>query len=136
MTSRCLKLTDCVVLTCQCTWTKQVKIEIKFVHFLISDNAERRVIERERLQHELNEYDDKLNRQVEGKAFFVLGKVKIMTKFGAKECICMVCTGQHNFLFSTLTLSDRLYIKDLYFWFKELSMLVRNIFNLLWVSET
>ena len=89
--SRCLKLTDCVVLTCQCTWTKQVKIEIKFVHFLISDNAERRVIERERLQHELNEYDDKLNRQVEGKAFFALGKVKIMTKFCAKECICMVC---------------------------------------------
>lgn len=64
--------------------------------FLISDNAERRVIERERLQHELNEYDDKLNRQVEGKAFFVLGKVKIMTKFCAKECIC-VYTGQHNF---------------------------------------
>ena len=91
MMSRCLKLTDCVVLTCQCTWTKQVKIEIKFVHFLISDNAERRVIERERLQHELNEYDDKLNRQVEGKAFFVLGKVKIMTKFCAKECTCMVC---------------------------------------------
>lgn len=32
----------------------------------ISDNVERRVIERERLQHELSEYDDKLNRQVEG----------------------------------------------------------------------
>jgi len=32
----------------------------------ISDNEERRVIERERLQHELSEYDDKLNRQVEG----------------------------------------------------------------------
>lgn len=31
-----------------------------------SDNVERRVIERERLQHELTEYDDKLNRQVEG----------------------------------------------------------------------
>ena len=105
--------------------------------FLISDNAERRVIERERLQHELNEYDDKLNRQVEGKAFFVLGKVKIMTKFCAKDCICMVCIqGSTIFLFSSLTLSDRLYIKDLYFWFKELSMLVRNIFNLLWVSET
>lgn len=98
---------------------------------MISDNAERRVIERERLQHELNEYDDKLNRQVEGKAFFVLGKVKIMTKFCAKECICMVCIqGSTIFLFSSLTLSDRLY------YIKELSMLVRNIFNLLWVSET
>lgn len=32
----------------------------------ISDNVERRIIERERLQHELSEYDDKLNRQVEG----------------------------------------------------------------------
>lgn len=98
---------------------------------MISDNAERRVIERERLQHELNEYDDKLNRQVEGKAFFVLGKVKIMTKFCAKECICMVCIqGSTIFLFSSLTLSDRLY------YIEELSMLVRNIFNLLWVSET
>ena len=88
----------------------------KIVHFLISDNAERRVIERERLQHELNEYDDKLNRQVEGKAFFALGKVKIMTKFCAKECICMVCIqGSTIFLFSSLTLSDRLYLKDLYF---------------------
>ncbi|XP_020616712.1 exocyst complex component 4-like [Orbicella faveolata] len=32
---------------------------------LSSDNVERRVIERERLQHELSGYDDKLNRQVE-----------------------------------------------------------------------
>ena len=32
----------------------------------ISDNVERRAIERERLQHELSQYDDKLNRQVEG----------------------------------------------------------------------
>ena len=134
MMSRCLKVTDCVVLTCQCTWTKQVKIEIKFVHFLISDNAERRVIERERLQHELNEYDDKLNRQVEGKAFFVLGKVKIMTKFCAKECICMVCIqGSTIFLFPSLTLSDRLYLKDLYFWFKELSML--EIFLIFYGSQ-
>ena len=32
----------------------------------ISDDVERRNIERERLQHELSGYDDKLNRQVEG----------------------------------------------------------------------
>ena len=36
------------------------------VSCFISDNVERRVIERERLQHQLSEYDDKLNRQVEG----------------------------------------------------------------------
>lgn len=32
----------------------------------VSDNVERREIEKERLQHELRECDDKLNRQVEG----------------------------------------------------------------------
>ena len=40
---------------------------VKVIFFcFISDNAQRRVTERERLQHELSEYDDKLNRQVEG----------------------------------------------------------------------
>ena len=32
----------------------------------LSDNVERREIEKERLQHELRECDDKLDRQVEG----------------------------------------------------------------------
>ncbi|RMX41243.1 hypothetical protein pdam_00012384 [Pocillopora damicornis] len=42
------------------------KVLLQVINTLLSsDNAERRVIERERLQHELNEYDDKLNRQVE-----------------------------------------------------------------------
>ncbi|XP_078358131.1 exocyst complex component 4-like isoform X2 [Oculina patagonica] len=42
------------------------KVLLQVINTLLSsDNEERRVIERERLQHELSEYDDKLNRQVE-----------------------------------------------------------------------
>ena len=37
-----------------------------YFEFFFSDNVERREIEKERLQHELRESDDKLNRQVEG----------------------------------------------------------------------
>ena len=51
---------------------------------------ERRVIERERLQHELTEYDDKLNRQVEGEIYIFWDKEKrkILTRLGwGDKCI-------------------------------------------------
>ena len=39
-----------------------------YFYVFVSDNVERREIEKERLQHELRECDDKLNRQVEGES--------------------------------------------------------------------
>lgn len=40
-----------------------------YFYVFVSDNVERREIEKERLQHELRECDDKLNRQVESESY-------------------------------------------------------------------
>ncbi|XP_022804763.1 exocyst complex component 4-like, partial [Stylophora pistillata] len=56
----------------------------------ISDNAERRDIERERLQHELNEYDDKLNRLVEAHQDHLKSSIQTFTGISTRILASLV----------------------------------------------